>query len=167
MAQVLVTYFSQTGNTEKVAQAIYEEVDSEKTIKPVEKLSENDIKHHTLIFVGFPVHAHTVPYIMEKHLRDIPSGKKLALFSTHGSIRGSQLSNEALEYAAVLASKTKILGTFSCRGKVSSQALERFEKSPEHRTWAEMAPTAGSHPNKKDLDEAKEFARTILDLSRS
>lgn len=165
MAKVLVTYFSKTGNTEKVAQAIYDEIEENKIIKPVEELEEDDLQKPDLIFIGFPVHAHTVPYIMEKPLRNLPSGKKIALFSTHGSVKGSSLSNEALEYASVLTSKAKVLGTFSCRGKVSSSAMERFEKLPEHQAWAEMAPSSKTHPDKSDLQDAREFARKIINLS--
>ncbi len=165
MAKVLVTYFSRTGNTEKVAQAIYDEVNDTKNIKPVEELGEEDLQNHTLIFIGFPVYSHSVPFFMEKILRSIPAGKKIALFSTHGSFRGNPLSKEALEYASTLAAGAQILGTFSCRGKVSHQAMEQFEKTPEHHTWAEMAASAGNHPDKNDLDEAREFAERILDLS--
>lgn len=165
MAKVLVTYFSQTGNTEKVAQAIYEEIEESKTIKPVEELDEEEVEKYKLVFIGFPVHGHSVPYIMEKFLRSLPAGKKIALFSTHGSVSGSPFSREALEHAAVLASKNKVLGSFSCRGKVSLQAIDKFEKSPEHRIWTEMAPSAGTHPDKTDLEEARSFAREIINLA--
>jgi len=91
--------------------------------------------------------------------------KKIALFSTHGSFRGSPLSKEALEYASTLASKSHILGTFSCRGKVSHQAMEQFKKTPEDQIWAEMAASASTHPDKNDLEDAREFAKNILNLS--
>jgi len=165
MAKVLVTYYSRTGNTEKVAHAIYEEIGDSKTIKPINELDNEDMENHKLLFIGFPVYSHSVPFMLEKPLRSIPSGKKIALFSTHGSFRGSPLSKEALEYASTLASRAVILGTFSCRGKVSPQAMEQFEKTPEHQSWAEMAASAATHPDKSDLEEAQEFARRILDLS--
>jgi hypothetical protein len=74
------------------------------------------------------------------------------------------LSREALEYAGVLVSKTKMLGSFSCRGKVSPQALEVLMKSPEHVAWAEMAPSARNHPDQFDIEDARVFARWILTL---
>jgi len=36
--KTLVTYFSQTGNTKKVADAIYEAIEGEKEIKPVNEV---------------------------------------------------------------------------------------------------------------------------------
>ncbi len=163
MSKILVAYFSLTGNTKKVAQAIYETLRGDKTIKPTDEVEE--LRDYSLIFIGFPVHSHGVPPKVESFLKKIPERKKIALFSTHGAIAGSRLSREALEHAAVAASKAKILGIFSCRGKVSMQAKEIFSKSPEHRLWSEMAASAQTHPNEGDLEEAKSFARRVMSLS--
>lgn len=160
--KTLVTYFSLTGNTKIIAEAVHETLEDEKEIK---KIAEStDLDDYDLIFVGFPVHSHSVPYKVEVFIKSIPQGKKVALFSTHGSLTGSRLSKEALEYAGILASKTKVLGSFSCRGKVAPEALEVLMKSPEHAAWAEMAPTARTHPDQNDLEDARSFTRWILTL---
>lgn len=91
--------------------------------------------------------------------------KKIAFFSTHGSLTGSRLSREALEHAVTLASKAKVLGTFSWRGKVSMKALEILSKSPEHVAWTDMASSASSHPDQSDLEDAQAFAKWITTLS--
>lgn len=138
-------------------------LEGDKTIMPVDEVQE--LADFTLVFIGFPVHSHSVPFKIEKLLRSIPGGKKIALFSTHGAITGSHLSQEALEHAAVTASQAKVLGIFSCRGRVSSKALEVLSKSPEHTLWAEMAVSAQTHPDEADLEEARTFARRIMTLS--
>jgi len=163
MSKILVTYFSQTGNTKRIAEAIYEALEGEKTIKPVDEVQELD--DYRLIFIGFPVHSHSVPFKIERLLRKIPHGKKIALFSTHGSLAGSRLSREAIEHAVVVASKAKVLATFSCRGKVSSAALKVLSKSPEHVAWTEMAASSQTHPNEGDLEDARSFARWVITLS--
>jgi flavodoxin len=160
--KTLVAYFSITGNTQKVAEAIYEALEGDAEIKSIDECSELD--EYNLVFVGFPVHSHSVPYKVETFLKDIAQGKKIAFFSTHGTLTGSRLSREALEYAAVLASKAEVLGSFSCRGKVSPEALEVLMKSPEHRAWTEMAASAWNHPDQNDLEDAQAFARWILTL---
>lgn len=160
--KTLVTYFSLTGNTKKIAEAVYETLENDKEINKIEE--STDLNEYDLVFVGFPVHSHSVPFKVEAFMKNIPQGKKIALFSTHGSLTGSHLSREALEYAGVLASKAKVLGNFSCRGKVSPQALEVLMKSPEHAAWAEMAPSARNHPDQNDLEDALAFARWILTL---
>lgn len=163
MAKTLVTYYSRTGNTQLVAEAIYEALSGDKTIKPIAEAG--DLAPYQIIFAGFPVQTHSVPYPAEVFLKSIPEGKAVALFSTHGSVTGSNLSREALEYASVLVSRARILGTFSCRGKVSVRALEVLRQSPENEAWADMAASAATHPDKSDLEDAKAFARWIVTLN--
>ena len=163
MSKILVTYLSQTGNTKKIAETIYENLEGNKTIMPVDEVKE--IEDYSLIFIGFPVHSHSVPFKIERLLKKIPQGKKIALFSTHGSLPGGHLAREALEHAAVTASKATVLGTFSCRGKVSLAALEVLSKSPEHRAWAETAASARTHPDEGDLEDARSFAKWVMILS--
>lgn len=165
MPRTLVTYFSKTGNTKKIADAIYTTLAGNKAIKPVNELQEQEIEEYSLIFIGFPVYSHSIPFPLEGILRNIPPNKKIALFSTHGSLTGSRLSREALEYAFVLALKAKVLGSFSCRGKVSLKAIDVLEKSPEHKAWTEMAASASTHPDKSDLEDARSFARWIMTLA--
>ena len=164
MFKTLVTYYSKTGNTKKVAESIYEALPEIKMIGPLDEVQETG--EYQLTFVGFPVHSHSVPYRVEKFLMGLPKGKKIALFCTHGSLTGSRLSREAIEHAAVIASQAKIVSTFSCRGKVSQEALESLSRSPEHEAWADMAASSRAHPNEQDLEEARAFARWALTLSR-
>jgi flavodoxin len=160
--KTLVIYFSLTGNTQKIAEAIFVTLESDKEIKTIEEGA--DLDEYSLVFIGFPVHSHSVPFKVELFLKSIPPGKKIALFSTHGSFTGSHLSKEALEHATVLAAKAKVLGTFSCRGKVAPKALEVLMQSPEHSTWTEMAVSARNHPDQNDLEAARAFTRRILVL---
>jgi len=164
MPQTLIAYFSRTGNTKKVAEAIFEELGGDSVLEPIDKVAGVD--EYELVFIGFPVQSHSVPYKVEMFLKKFPAGKKIALFSTHGSLPGHRLSREALEHAAVSASQAKLLGTFACRGKISLEALEAIGKSPEHQEWTEMAASAATHPNDIDLAEAKIFARQMKTQSR-
>ncbi|HOW86523.1 MAG TPA: flavodoxin family protein [Candidatus Aminicenantes bacterium] len=162
MAKTLVTYFSRTGNTKAVAEAIYEALPGDKVLRPMAEAG--DPAPYQIVFAGFPVHAHSVPYPVEVFLKSIPEGKKVALFSTHGSVTGSRLSREALEYASILVAKARLIGTFSCRGKVSLKALEILTQSPEHEAWTDMAASAATHPDAGDLEDARAFARWIATL---
>jgi flavodoxin len=164
MANILVAYHSLTGNTKKVAEAIFEALPQPKTIKPMSEVQSLD--EYDLVFVGFPVQSHSVPYKAERFLQSIPKGKKIALFSTHGSVTGSRLSREAIEHAVVVSSQAKLISTFSCRGKVSPQALEVLSRSPEHEAWVDMAASASTHPNEHDLADARAFAYWVLTLGR-
>ena len=158
--RILVTYFTHTGNTEKVARAIYEAIGGNKEILPLKEVKKID--GYDIVFCGFPVHSHSVPLPVQNFIKSIPPGKKLALFVTHGSLRGGELATTAIEHAISLASKLKLLGTFGCRGKVDPKIIEALLKQPEHRAWAETAKSAASHPDESDLEDARHFAKKIL-----
>jgi flavodoxin len=157
--KILVTYYTKTGNTEKVARAIYGVIRSEKELVPVE--TAKNLREYDIIFCGFPVQAHSVPLPVENFIKTIPAGKKIALFTTHGSLPGGQLAITAIEHAASLASQLKVIGTFACRGKVDPKILAALLDKPAHRTWAESAGSADSHPNEADLEDARQFAKMV------
>jgi flavodoxin len=158
--KILVTYFTKSGNTEKVAQAIYQAIGAKKEIVPLKEAKNLDA--YDIIFCGFPVQSHSVPVPVQNFIKSIPPGKKLALFVTHGSLRGGKLAVTAIEHAISLASKLKLLGTFGCRGKVDPKLIESLLKQPEHRVWAETAKSAASHPDESDLEDARQFAKKTL-----
>ncbi|MFC2160908.1 flavodoxin family protein [Acidobacteriota bacterium] len=164
MSKTLVTYVSLTGNTKSIAEAIYAAVDGEKSIEPINHILDQDLTEFNLIFIGFPVHSHSLPYKAESLLKILPPNKKIALFSTHGSLTGGHLAREALEYAAVVSAHTQILGTFSCRGQVSMKAMDVLSRSPEHNAWAEMAASARNHPDESDFADAGSFAKWVQTL---
>lgn len=164
MSKTLVTYVSLTGNTKSIAEAIYAAVEGEKSIKSIEDILDEDLIEFSLIFIGFPVHSHSISFKTESLIKRLPPKKKIALFSTHGSLAGGHLAREALEYAAVIGSHTQILGTFSTRGKVSMNAMDVLSRSPEHKAWAEMAVSARSHPDDNDLVDARSFAKWVQTL---
>ena len=158
--KALVTYYSQTGNTEKLARAIYEAIHFEKELLPIGDVK--DLQGYDIIFVGFPVQAHSVPAKFLPFFKSLPAGQKIALFCTHGSLRGGQLPKQAIEHAIGLASRARVLGTFGVRGKVNPKVIDSLMNTAQHRAWAEEAQGAGEHPNEADLADAKEFAKNIL-----
>jgi flavodoxin len=158
--KALVTYYSETGNTKKVAEAIFEAIHIEKDLKKVQDVKSID--GLDVIFYGFPVTAHSVPAKATGFITSLPAGQKIAFFSTHGSQKGGPLPKQAMEHALGLAAKLKVLGHFGCRGEVSQQILDMLMKSPAHQAWAEEARGAIGHPDKNDLADAKTFAAEIL-----
>jgi len=164
--KVLVAYYSETGNTEKLAKAIYEGLEQvEKDILPISEVKEVD--EYDLIFCGFPVHSHSVPRKAEEFIKNLPAGKNVAFFATHGSLRGGQLAVTAFYHALSLTSKGMVLGTFGCRGKVKPDLIEAFLNKAEYRSWALEAQSAAGHPDQGDLEDAKEWANWMIRKARS
>jgi len=163
--KVLVAYYSESGNTEKLARAIYDGMNvPEKEIAPIGKANPID---YDVIFVGFPVQASSVPAKMEKFIKSVPEGKKLAFFVTHGSFRGGQLAIAALYHAFSLALKITVLGTFGSRGQVKPSLINALIKNPEHKVWALEAQSAAGHPDKADLADGQEFANLMIAKARN
>ena len=159
--KTLVTYYSQSGNTKKLAQAIYEGLSA--TESEIEQISETkNFEKYDVIFVGFPVHSSSVPSKVEQCLKRIPKGKMLAIYGTHGSLRGGPLAISAFYYATTLAPKAQIIGTFGCRGEVKASLIETLLQKPEYKFWALEAQSAEGHPDEADLEDGKQFARLML-----
>jgi flavodoxin I len=158
--KALVTYYSQTGNTEKLARAIYAAVDIEKELFPIAEVKNT--AGYDIIFVGFPTQAHSVPAKVIPFLKGLPAGQRIAFFCTHGSLKGGQLPKQGLEHAVSLTSAGKVLGAFCARGKVSSQIIDSLQDTPEHRAWADEAQGAAEHPTEADLADARVYAKEML-----
>ena len=79
--KVLVAYMSRTGNTKKVAEAIYGAIPQPKEIKRVEDVTS--LEGYDLAFLGFPMHSFgpdkPVKTFLETHVKD----RAIALFITH------------------------------------------------------------------------------------
>jgi flavodoxin I len=164
--KVLVTYYSETSNTEKVARAVYEGIDeASKEICPIE--AAKNLEDFDLIFCGFPVHASSAPPKVEAFLLSVPQGKMVALFATHGCLPGGHLAVTAFDNAMTIASQARVIGTFGCRGRVKPQLMEALGRKPEHRAWVEEAHSAAEHPDEADLDACKAYARRIVAKARA
>jgi flavodoxin len=164
--KVLVAYYSDTGNTKKVADAVYEAIsESEKEISLATEAS--DLTNYDLIICGFPVHSMGLPGKMESFVKGIPEGKKVAFFATHGSLRGGELAITAFYSALSMSKHLKVMGTFGCRGVVKQSIIEALLNKAEHRGWALEAQSAAGHPDSADLDDAKAFARAMITKARA
>ncbi|MFO7568763.1 MAG: flavodoxin family protein [Smithellaceae bacterium] len=158
--KTLVTYYSDTGNTEKIARAIYDAVELDKELKKVQ--DTEDLSGYDIIFCGFPVQSHSVPEKAAALISRIPDGQKVAFFSTHGSLKDGILPKQAFEHALGLSTKLTVVGHFGCRGKVAEKIIEALMKSPQHQAWAEEARGAIDHPDAHDIADAQTFAAQMI-----
>ena len=163
--KALVTYYSESGNTEKLAKAIFDGMNA--SGKEMASIGEANADEADVIFIGFPVHASSVPAKVENFIKGLPKGKKVAFFVTHGSLRGGQLAITALHHALSLAVKLTVLGTFGCRGQVKPELIEALLQKPEHRGWAMEAQSAAGHPDAADFEDGVEFAGLMIGKARN
>jgi flavodoxin I len=169
--KVLIIYFSQTGNTGKVAKAIYEEASPghEVESKKLEEVSAENLFGYDLVFIGSPIHAGNLAAPTKDFLNriQIPSGVKMAAFLTHaGSAYPEQVMSKFTEPFKAACGKNGLeyLGCFSCQGFLNPAIHEMVKKGQNltDEQWAERVKEMTGHPNAEDLDKARAFAREVL-----
>ncbi|MBT3191988.1 MAG: flavodoxin [Verrucomicrobia bacterium] len=172
---ILVTYFSQTGNTETVAKAICDECATVGTadLKRLKDITPNDMARYDFIFVGSPLHAGRLAAPMQEYLRQLrsTSGQKMAGFITHFAAAYPEQSMEGFAEPIKTACKKngiEFRGCFDCQGALSERLHGVVQKklNATDEAWAEMLSQMTGHPNAEDKDRARAFARKMMDANR-
>ena len=162
----LVVFSTLTGNTEKIANAIFSVIEGDKKILSIKDIHNIDIDDYDRIAIGYWVDKGDADEMTKKLISRI-KGKNIGTFGTLGADplsehAGSCVSKvrKALEDNGNIVEKE-----FICRGAISPQLIERFRKmtregmeghhavTPEsEKRWAEAA----KHPDENDIKNAKE-----------
>lgn len=146
----LIVYSSQTGNTKKLADTIYDALDGEKEIFAINEAPSGD--GYDLIAVGFWFQAGKPDPKTLEYLPGIPKGSRLFLFATHGAAADSDHVKNALEHAISLTDEVLIAGSFTCQGVVNPKVLEKVKQKDTPPPWIGDADQAVGHPDEKDLE---------------
>ncbi len=152
-----VVYFSQTGNTRQVAEAVQEVLAASLGFCALYRLEETnpaDLCRYDLIGLGCPAFYFREPLIVRKFLLDAPRqdgggrAKPFFIFVTHGGTPGDVFSRLGrLASARGLAA----IGSFGCLG------VDTFPPYADRRPLI-----AQGHPDSGDLKKAKLFAADML-----
>ena len=157
--KVLVAYMSQTGNTKKVAEAIYGVLPEPKEIKPVKDVAT--LEGYDLAFLGFPCHASgpekQVKTFLGKHVKD----RTIALFITHMAPEEAPPLKEWIQNFRDAAVGANIVGIFDCQGEVRGlmKTIVRFHRDPNVR---ESIQTSQGKPDAVRLERARTFANEMM-----
>lgn len=138
--RVRVFYYSKTGNTRKVAEAIASEMKAD-AVDVVKHGGSYGMRDCDLLFVGSGIYWFKAGNEMVKFLESLaPSeGKHAAVFATHGS-----RDDHIAQMKRILEGKgLKVVGEWSCPGQ-------------------EFAMVNRGRPNEEDLKEARVFAKKML-----
>ncbi|MBA7568651.1 hypothetical protein ES708_10385 [subsurface metagenome] len=181
--EILVTYYSVTGNTKKIAEAIFEtsSEDHEVHLKDMNDISIKDFAKYDLVFLGSACHDSDLAHPVLQLLEQTPSTSdfKLAGFVTHASY-----TPEIGEYEKSMYEKwagkciksfenfthnndIKFLGFFNCMG-IPSPPIEKFIHDSivtDEKQWSKYSEIIKKHPDENDLENAKKFALEILKIS--
>ena len=179
--KILITYFSETGNTKKVAEAIAGAVETaaqEVVVSSLQDANPASLQGFDLVFVGSTCHSSDIAAPVKQWLDRIPSEatSNLAGFVTHSATmpEGAAWEKQMYErwagrclgsFEHACANKGfRFLGFFHCQGAPSPE-IEVFIRTnivPDDAQWNTYINEVRQHPTSADLEAAKEFAEKVL-----
>ncbi|MBW2659379.1 MAG: flavodoxin family protein [Deltaproteobacteria bacterium] len=146
--KTLIVYSSKSGNTRKLAEAVYDFLPGENFLRTVEE--KPDSSGYDFIVVGFWLQGGKADPESLEYLATIAPGN-LFLFATHGASASSQHVQKAIQEAKELVSSSKVLGTFNCQGEVKKEFLAKVQQKDPQPPWVKDAPGAVGHPDGSDI----------------
>lgn len=156
--KVLITYSSQTGNTRKLAETVYDCLPGEKEVVSIDAAPEPE--GYDLVAVGFWLQAGKPDPKAAGYLARIKN-TPLFLFATHGAASDSAHARNAMEVAGTLATNAKILGRFNCQGEVNPKVLEKAQAKNPPPAWIQDAGGAKGHPDEGDHEKLRAAIRSL------
>lgn len=169
--KVLVTYFSQSGNTEKIAKAICEEAANaaDADLKKLEELTPDMVAEYDCIFMGSPLHSGSLAAPVKECLGVLKasSGQQMAGFITHMATAYPEQDMDAFAEPMKAACKEKGIeyrGCFDCQGFLAKSMHVPVQKklNMDDNQWAEMVKQMTGRPNQDDMNNAKAFAKGLF-----
>ena len=163
--KVLVTYRSTTGNTKKIAEAIYGEIEVEKDIKNFSEVESLD--DYDLVFVGFPIEKFGPGEVTKKWLKEHVKGKKVGLFCTHGAPETAPTVPPWLDAAKAKATDAgaEIVSFFNCQGELSQRVLDMLLDSDDpniRRLGGFGREGTLGQPDESRVEKARDFSRETM-----
>jgi flavodoxin/ferredoxin len=151
----IIVYYSQTGNTKQIAEAIYSgmsQVVKKCDIVALGKIDAQNLVNYDLIGLGSPVISFQEPDIITDFIKDMPTMKDKYgfVFCTHGTCPGSYISR------VVVALRRKGMVITGWNDWFGSLFIPIMIK-PYY---------TDGHPDVIDLKEARNFGREIVARSR-
>jgi flavodoxin len=168
--KILITYFSNTGNTEKVAKSIQEGMTGhEVSLVPAKDVDPTSLDSYDLVILGSGIYASRVDKSilnLIKNASELPS--LFAYFCTHASLEFYQ--KPFFKITKILAAQgIRVIGEFDCVGDNLGIPMETrmgmIEKLPDEKkkkAIEDMEKIKG-RPNKEDLANAKSFGTSLVE----
>jgi flavodoxin len=167
--KTLVTYYSQTGNTEKIAKAIFKSIKNNKHLMRISDVTDPD--NYDLMFVGFPIINFEPVRQAKEFIIKYSKGKTIALFTTMSLTavpfdeQMKKLYYLTLSNCKESAKESNLLGIFDCPGELSESTANALLESPDpmRRMFGSMRGLTVGFPNEKNMSDAEKFGVEIFD----
>lgn len=149
---VVMIYFSQTGNTRRVAQKmaeVFREFGHSTRLISLRKASPEDAIAGDLLGIGTPCFSSQAPTPIKNFLKNLPrlDNRRSFVFATSGGAPGRVL----YDMTRILQTKgSEVVGGFIARGELHHPAPGLHGRMP-------------NRPNAQDFAQAQNFARAIIE----
>lgn len=170
MMKILITYFSNTGNTEKVAKSMKEGLsDYNVDLFPVKEVDPKTLSSYNIVFIGSGIYASridkSVLNLMKKAGSHLPT--KLVYFCTHASLNMYQDAFNKVN-KLIQEDNCEVIGEFDCVGEnlgiPEETQLAMLDKLPydQKEKAIKIREENRGRPNEIDLKNAKNFALSLV-----
>ncbi len=151
----LIIYYSQTGNTKKIAKAISKGIINtigNCDLVTIKEIKPQELERYDLIGLGTPVWCGAEAPNVRRFIESIPeqNGKHLFLFCTHGVMPE--------HFFPVVVRRLRIKG-FNVIGMKDWFGDAFFQVAP-------YPYYTHGHPDEKDLKEAEDFGKKMIEISK-
>ena len=164
-----IIYSSRTGNTKKLAEAIYNVLPQNSCdyYGEVDKI-EDELSE--VLYIGFWTEKGDADLKTIELLKQLKN-KKIFLFGTAGYGESEKYFKNIVDNVKKnIDSSNTIIGTFMCQGKMPLSVLERYKRMKEQKSFMFNIDNlianfdkALSHPNENDI---KKLEKTILNNNK-
>ena len=163
--KILVTYKTETGNTKKIADTIFDEIQGDKEIKSYQDV--DSLNEYDFVFVGCPIEKFGAGEEFAKWLNEHVRGKRIGLFCTHGA---PEFAPDVPTWIANFKTTATnagaiIVSFFNCQGELSQKVLDMLlaSEDPNIRRLGSFGreETIGQ-PDESRVENAREFARETM-----
>ena len=150
----LITYFSQTNSTRKISESIGKEIaayDWKVDFINIKYEKAVNVKEYDLLGFGTPVYYYRLPFLVKDYLQSLPdlNNKPVFSFITYGTY----FFSVPIEINNILKEKRTVnIGFFAARG--ADKYLGYLKQG---------VLFSDGHPNKRELNQAKHFASSLLE----
>lgn len=159
--KTLIVYSSITGNTEKIARAIYEALEFEADIFHVKE--NPDWTAYENIIIGYWARRAGADYQMRDYMSQIRD-KNCGIFATCGTYDNSDHAKKVLNYGIELleGNNNRVSSSFICQGRINRTKNMIHKVYPEghpyhlDETTRKRHLSAYNRPNEEDIRKAKE-----------
>jgi flavodoxin len=162
--KILICYHSDTGNTEAVAKSMAEGLtDHDVTLLPAKEVDPASLNTYDVIFLGSGTYGSALGKSAKKLMKGASElSSKFVLFCTHANPEPAPYEKAFKKVQKqITENNCQICAQFQCIGELKNpQVVDMLTKTdPSSKEWLDAAK---GHPNKEDLENAKEFAKSVL-----